>query len=163
MREPAERAYFEAEVAPLLSGTSDEVVELGLDDRVEVVGSAAGLVNPIDWPEPFGLVMAESLAAGTPVVARPRGAAPEIVSSGRTGYLVDDLAEGVRAVTELDRIDRRRCRAVAESRFSLERMAREHERLYERVLAGPALPAPRRVRRVRPGTVANPARTSVQP
>lgn len=165
MREPAERAYFDAAVRPLLSGGDVEVEELGLDERVEVVGRAAGLVNPIAWPEPFGLVMAESLAVGTPVLARRRGAAPEIVTSGRTGFLFDDVAAGARAVADLVALDRRHCRQVAESHFSLERMAREHERFYERILAGPPLPAPRRSGRARGVTrgVANPARTSVRP
>lgn len=144
MRTPEERAYFEAEVRPLLGRDSDEVREAGLDERVHVVGRSAALVNPIRWPEPFGLVMAESLAAGTPVLARPEGAAPEIVTPGRTGYLFDDVASGADAVAHLHLLDRGLCRASAEERFSLERMAQEHERLYERVLTGGIVPLPRR-------------------
>ncbi|TAM87205.1 MAG: glycosyltransferase, partial [Jatrophihabitans sp.] len=93
-----------------------------------------GLLNPIHWPEPFGLVMAEALAAGVPVLAHPRGAAPEIVQSGRTGFLPADEAGLVASVPRLGELDRAACRAAAESRFSLARMAADHVRLYERVL-----------------------------
>lgn len=143
MRDPVERSYFETLVRPMLGATSAEVEELGLEDRVAVVGRAAALLNPIRWPEPFGLVMVESLAAGTPVLTRAKGAAPEIVSPGRTGFFFDDPASGARAVAQVDRIERRACRKVAEDRFSLERMAERHERLYERVLTGRAVPRPR--------------------
>lgn len=142
MRDGDERAYFEAVVRPLL-GRCHEVQELGLDERVEVVGGAAALLNPIRWPEPFGLVMPESLAAGTPVLVRPEGAAPEIVSPGRTGWFFDDVASGVTAVGAVPLLDRRACRHEAEARFSLARMARDHEQLYERVLARPVVPQPR--------------------
>jgi glycosyltransferase involved in cell wall biosynthesis len=143
MRDHDERAYFESVVRPLL-GRCHEVEELGLDERVEVVGRAAALVNPIRWPEPFGLVMAESLAGGTPVLVRPEGAAPEIVDPGRTGWFFDDVASGVTAVAAVPHIDRAACRAEAEARFSLERMARDHEELYERVLTHRVVPFPRR-------------------
>jgi glycosyltransferase involved in cell wall biosynthesis len=135
MREPEEVAYFEACVRPLLSREADEVQELGLDDRVRLVGRASGLLNPIAWPEPFGLVMAECLATGTPVVASDRGAAPEIVTHGRTGFLIHGEVEGVGAVGRLVGIDRGACRADAVARFSLERMAADHERLYTQVLS----------------------------
>jgi glycosyltransferase involved in cell wall biosynthesis len=101
-----------------------------------VVRSATCLVNPIQWAEPFGLVMAESLAMGTPVVAYPRGSAPEIVTHGQTGYLVSSEEEAASAIGALDRIDRMLCRRDAEARFSLERMTRDHVALYRRVIAG---------------------------
>lgn len=144
MRTPEERAYFETVVRPLLGKESAGVHELGLDDRVRLVGRAAALVNPIRWAEPFGLVMAESLAAGTPVVVRPAGAAPEIVTTGRTGFFFDDVQAGVDAVSHLDLLRRSDCRSAAEQMFSLERMARRHEQLYERVLTGRVVPLPRR-------------------
>jgi glycosyltransferase involved in cell wall biosynthesis len=134
MREQEEHAYFEACVRPLLSSTDDEVDELGFEDRVLLVGRAAGLLNPIAWPEPFGLVMAEALATGTPVIASAQGAAPEIVTNGRTGFLFRSEGAAVRAIGRLSDIDRAECRAEAERRFSLERMAADHERLYEAIL-----------------------------
>ena len=140
MREPEECAYFEDCVKPLLSHQEDEVMELGLEDRVRLLGRAAGLLNPIAWPEPFGLVMAEALATGTPVIATHEGAAPEIVTDGRTGFLFRGEAAGVEAVGRLAEIDRGACRADAERRFSLQRMAADHERLYEAVLAAPLRP-----------------------
>jgi glycosyltransferase involved in cell wall biosynthesis len=136
MREPAEQAYFDAAVRPLLRPGDDPPAELPLEDRLELLRGATGLLNPIVWREPFGLVMAEALASGTPVLAFPNGAAPEIIDPGRTGYLCSDDKEMVSAVDRLAEIDRRACREVAERRFSHLRMAREHERLYRRVLAG---------------------------
>ena len=140
MREPEEHAYFRRYVRPLLSAAEDEVAELGLEERVELVGTAHGLVNPIAWPEPFGLVMVESMATGTPVLARPEGAAREIVTSGRTGFLFRSLPQAVTAVDRVADIDRAACRTEVERRFSLQRMAADHERLYERVLEGRRFP-----------------------
>ncbi len=140
---PEEEDYFRSCVRPLLSKEDPPVEELGLEDRIEVVGRAAGLLNPIDWQEPFGLVMVESLATGTPVLARPEGAAPEIVDPGRTGFLFGSEEDGVRTVERLPGIDRAACRAAAESRFSRERMATDHAALYAAVLASPRSPPPR--------------------
>jgi glycosyltransferase involved in cell wall biosynthesis len=136
MREPEEHEYFEAVVRPLLSSEDEYLDELGLADRVEVVQSAACLVNPIRWAEPFGLVMAESLAVGTPVVAYPRGSATEIVTHGQTGFLVSSEDEAATAVRDIGSIDRTLCRRDAEARFSVERMTRDHVALYRRVIAG---------------------------
>ena len=85
--EPAERAYFEKQVRPLLGPDYEMLAEQPLAARVDLMGHAAALVNPITWPEPFGLVMAEALATATPALAFPHGAAPEIIDHGRTGYL----------------------------------------------------------------------------
>lgn len=134
MRDPEEREYFESRVRPLLARGDEHLDEPGVAERVALVGRASGLLNPILWPEPFGLVMAESLASGTPVVARRAGAAPEIVTPGRTGFLFRTDPEAVVAVGRLPEIDRGACRAEAERRFSLARMAADHERLYERIL-----------------------------
>jgi glycosyltransferase involved in cell wall biosynthesis len=135
MREPDEVAYFETRVRPLLSGDDEVVGELEVPDRLAILQRSVALLNPILWPEPFGLVMAEALAAGTPVVAFDAGAAREIVTPGVTGFLCDDEAGAVAAVGRLGEIDRARCRADAEARFSIERMAADHERLYGSVLA----------------------------
>jgi glycosyltransferase involved in cell wall biosynthesis len=156
MRDPEEHAYFETCVRPLLSEQDAMVDELGLEDRVTLVGRSAGLLNPIAWPEPFGLVMAEALATGTPVIASHEGAAPEIVTSGRTGFLFRTEAGAVQAVGRLAEIDRAECRAEAEHRFSLERMAADHARLYETILASPRLPLRRDAARTMGGGV-NPA------
>src|SRR5487761_1857841 len=105
------------------------------------MGHAAALLNPITWPEPFGLVMAEALATGTPVLAFPDGAAPEIIDHGRTGYLCHDQDEMTAAVARVPQISRRHCRAAAERRFSLARMAADSDRLYRAILEHPGRPA----------------------
>jgi glycosyltransferase involved in cell wall biosynthesis len=134
MQEPAEREYFEREVRPLLGSDVHYVGELGAAERNELLRGATALLNPLSWPEPFGLVMIEALACGTPVVATPCGAAPEIVDDGVTGFLrsgIAGLAEALRAAGDLDRDA---CRAAALSRFTTSRMVRDHVRLYERLL-----------------------------
>lgn len=136
IRERAERAYYENVVRPLLGAEDDPPRERPLTERLGLLRYADALLNPIGWPEPFGLVMAEALAAGVPVLAFPSGAAPEIVDSGRTGFLCSDEIDMAHAVARLGQIDRTQCRAEAERRFSLERMAADHVRLYQRVLAG---------------------------
>jgi len=135
MREADERQYFQARVRPLLAADDDLSGELDMPGRIGLLRGAHALVNPIDWPEPFGMVMIEALAVGAPVIAFDRGAASEIVTDGVTGYLVSDEPAAVAAVGRLDRIDRARCRREAEERFSLDRLARDHEALYRRVVA----------------------------
>jgi glycosyltransferase involved in cell wall biosynthesis len=134
MREAAEIEYFNSAVRPLLGSDDEKPSELPLRRRLSLLGGATALLNPITWREPFGLVMAEALASATPVLAFPNGAAPEIVDPGRTGYLCRDDAEMISALGQVSRIDRDQCRAAAERRFSLQRMARDHERFYRRVL-----------------------------
>ena len=132
MREPHEHAYFDEFVRPHLG---DDVVYLGevdVDGKRELLGGAVALLNPIDWGEPFGMAMLESLACGTPVVGCPRGAAPEIVEHELTGFLGhtdEELVAGLRAV---DRIDRTICRQHVHERFSVERMVEGYVRVYER-------------------------------
>ena len=135
--EAAERAYFEEQVRPLLGPDDDMLAEQPLAARVDLMRHAAALLNPITWPEPFGLVMAEALAAATPVLAFPNGAAPEIIDHGRTGYLCPGEDEMTAAVGRVDQIDRGRCRAAAERRFSLARMAADYDRLYRAILEHP--------------------------
>jgi glycosyltransferase involved in cell wall biosynthesis len=130
LREPAERAYFDAEVKPLLCSDVEYLGELAEQDKFELVGNAFALLNPIQWPEPFGLVMIEALAAGTPVVSTPAGSAPEIVDDGVTGYLRNGCAGLADALLAAADLDRAACRAAAESRFATERMVREHVQLY---------------------------------
>jgi len=137
LREPAEREYFAAEVEPLLCSDVEFLGELGSAEKLELLGDSVALVNPMQWAEPFSLVMVEALATGTPVVATPVGSAPEILDDGVTGVL--PLAAALLAAPDLDRAA---CRAVAEHRFSTERMVAEHVRLYEQLLAGTAPPGP---------------------
>ncbi|MEU7143919.1 glycosyltransferase family 4 protein [Nocardia sp. NPDC046473] len=134
IREAEERQYYEEQVRPLLGPDDPEPRELGLRDRVELMRAADALINPIDWPEPFGLVMAEALACGTPVLAFPSGAAPEIVEHGRTGFLCSDTDSMIEAIEQAPTIDRRACRAAAEQRFDMHRMARDYADLYRRIL-----------------------------
>jgi glycosyltransferase involved in cell wall biosynthesis len=131
MREPHEVAYFEEFVKPYLG---DDVIYLGevdADGKRELLASAAALLNPISWREPFGMAMLESLACGTPVVGCPQGAAPEIVEHGVTGYLGESDGELVAGLQSLDRIDRGICREEAHRRFSVEQMVDGYLRVYE--------------------------------
>lgn len=134
MREAGELEYFNRAVRPLLTVDDETPTEMPLRRRLALLQDATALLNPITWREPFGLVMAEALASGTPVLAFPNGAAPEIVDPGRTGFLCRDEDEMVEAIDRIKEIDRDQCRGAAERRFSLQRMARDHERFYRRVL-----------------------------
>jgi glycosyltransferase involved in cell wall biosynthesis len=134
MREQAELDYFNEEVRPLMDPDDEMPAEMALGERLSLLRGAAAMLNPITWREPFGLVMAEALASATPVLAFPNGAAPEIIDPGRTGFLCRDEEEMISAVDRVAEIDRRQCRRAAEQRFSLQRMARDHERFYRRVL-----------------------------
>jgi glycosyltransferase involved in cell wall biosynthesis len=103
--------------------------------KYELLGNAVAMLNPLQWPEPFGLVMIEALACGTPIVAHPNGSVPEIVTDGVTGFLRDDvdaLADALRHVPDLSRAA---CRESAENSFSTTRMVEDHLQLYERLLA----------------------------
>lgn len=134
MRQPSEQAYFDDVVRPLLGGDDELLIEPPRARVVHLLRHSAALINPINWPEPFGLVMAEALASGTPVLGFHCGAAPEIVDSGSTGFLCPDEGGLIRAVARISELDRAACRAAAERRFSMQRMAAEHESLYERIL-----------------------------
>ncbi len=134
LREPAEQEYFDEVVRPLLGGDVEYVGEVCHDEKVQLLRDAVALVNPIRWPEPFGLAMVEALACGTPVLATRRGAAPEIVEDGLVGRICGDEEEMARALLEVTSIDRRACRRHVEQRFSTERMARDHLAFFRRKL-----------------------------
>jgi glycosyltransferase involved in cell wall biosynthesis len=130
----ADRAYYESEIRHLLDHPLVEYLgELGDQDKNEFLGRAAAVLFPIDWPEPFGLIMIESLACGTPVIAWPQGSVPEIIEDGVSGFLCRDIGAAVRAVDELDKLDRGSCRAAFERRFTAERMARDYVAVYRRL------------------------------
>jgi glycosyltransferase involved in cell wall biosynthesis len=131
--DPADREYFERVVAPLLDDPLIEFIgEIGDTDKAAFLGGARALLFPIDWPEPFGLVMIEAMACGTPVIARPCGSVPEVVQPGVSGFIADTVPELVDAVKRIDTIDRARCRRDFEERFSVAHMVDGYEALYRR-------------------------------
>ncbi|HKB40138.1 MAG TPA: glycosyltransferase family 4 protein [Gemmataceae bacterium] len=144
---PEERGYFAQVIEPLLraAGPAVEFIgEVGLLAKDNLLGNARALLFPIDWPEPFGLVMIEALACGTPVIAWRNGSVPEVIDDGVTGFVVDDIDEAVRAVGRVPGLCRRRCREVFEQRFSAQRMARDYLDVYRQVVRSVAATGRRR-------------------
>ena len=124
---------------PLLRDPRVEFVgEIGEGEKQEFLGNALALLFPIDWPEPFGLVMIEALACGTPVIAYRRGSVTEVLDDGEVGFVVTDLESAAEAAAKVAKIDRRRCREVFEERFTAARMAADYMALYERLVQGEA-------------------------
>jgi glycosyltransferase involved in cell wall biosynthesis len=136
LREPSEHEYYRAAVKPLLDGNIRYIGEVDTATKLDLLGSARALLNPIHWNEPFGLNMVEALACGTPVITTPHGAAPEIVDHGATGFLAATTDQAVAAVAWAAKLDRRACRATVEARFSARRMVADHLALYRDVLTG---------------------------
>jgi glycosyltransferase involved in cell wall biosynthesis len=134
MREPGEIEYYRNRVEPLLGGDVEYVGEVGPADKYALLRDAVCLLNPIAWPEPFGMVMIEALACGTPVVGTPCGAAPEIVHDGVTGFLRSGPQGLVDAIGQLGALDRADCRAAVDARFSMARMASDHLAAYNALL-----------------------------
>jgi glycosyltransferase involved in cell wall biosynthesis len=133
MREPAEVQYYHDVVEPLQGPDVEFLGEVGGADKYELLGAAMALLNPIQWMEPFGLVMIEAMATGTPVVATPTGSAPEIIDDGVSGFLASSPEDLARLLLRTADLDRRTVRAQAEERFSTERMVDEHLALYARL------------------------------
>jgi glycosyltransferase involved in cell wall biosynthesis len=130
-----DRDYFEHTIKPLLKHPLVEFIgEIGVSEKCDFLGNAAALLFPIEWPEPFGLVMIESMACGTPVIAYPCGSVPEIVLDGVTGFLVRDVESAVAGVKRIDQIDRRACREHFELNFSAERMANDYLNIYQKLV-----------------------------
>jgi glycosyltransferase involved in cell wall biosynthesis len=134
MWEAAEHRYFAEVVEPLLGSDATYVGQVGGDEKMDLLCGAEALLNPIRWPEPFGLVMIEALAVGTPVLTFAEGAAPEIVEHGRTGFVCTDERDMVERLAHVDTIDRAACRASVAARFSDEKMVADHLALYRRLI-----------------------------
>jgi glycosyltransferase involved in cell wall biosynthesis len=131
-----ERAYWASEVEPLLGDDVEVRGEVSPEEKTELLGRAAALVFPIQWPEPFGLVMTEAMACGTPVVAWRNGSVPEVVADGETGFIVGSAEEMAAALGRVGELDPGAMRARVEERFSAEAMVTGYERAYERAVAG---------------------------
>ena len=133
-----DREYFEKEIRPLLGQPGIEYIgEISDGDKSAFLGGAMALLMPIDWPEPFGLVMIEAMACGTPVVAFPSGSVPEVVEDGVTGLIVEDEAAAAHAITHrLSQLSRARIRSRFEQRFTARRMAEEYLDVYSQLIAG---------------------------
>ncbi len=133
--DPVDRDYFETEIRPLLSLPGIEYIgEISDREKSDFLSGAVGLLLPIDWPEPFGLVMIEAMACGTPVIAFNAGSVPEVVEPGLTGFIVDDEDAAVAAVEHLPRLSRARVRARFEERFTARRMANDYLDVYRAMM-----------------------------
>jgi len=134
---PEERDYYQQIIEPLLHTSRsfvEFVGEVGGREKDEFLGNAYATVFPIDWPEPFGLVMIESLACGTPVIGWRRGSVPEVIADGLTGYVVDSIEQAVEAVGRVKLLNRHDCRRVFEERFDAARMTRDYVEVYRRLV-----------------------------
>ena len=131
----ADKDYFEARILPLLDVPGVEFIgEIGEAEKSEFLGAACALLFPISWPEPFGLVMIEAMACGTPVIAFNQGSVPEVVKDGVTGFIVENVDEAVRAIARLDIINREAVRSTFERRFSVDVMAANYEVVYANLI-----------------------------
>jgi glycosyltransferase involved in cell wall biosynthesis len=134
----SERAYFEARVQPLIESDGIQFIgEINGRTKERFLAQAAALLFPIEWPEPFGLVMIEAMACGTPVIAFRRGSVSEIIEEGVTGFIVENEAEALRAIRQLPELDRRCVRSGFERRFSAHRMAEDYVRYYNLLRGDP--------------------------
>lgn len=132
------QGYFDQTVQPLLQQSKhfvDYLSEVGGREREQLFAGARALLFPVEWPEPFGMVMIEAMACGTPVIAFGRGAVPEVIEDGVNGIIVDGVDDAVQALQRLQSLSRRRCREIFEQRFTDERMARDYVALYRQLLA----------------------------
>ncbi len=136
---PRERQEWEERVKPILPADAEVLGEISHDEKVSLLERAKAVLFPIDWPEPFGLVMTESMACGTPVIGTPRGSVPEVIDDGVTGWIVDVdeyPAQAAERLQHLDEIDPTACRARVERLFSKEAMVRGYEAVFERAIEG---------------------------
>jgi glycosyltransferase involved in cell wall biosynthesis len=130
----ADQEYFDSCIRPLLdTGDIEFLGEIGYPEKNQFLGEASALLFPIAWPEPFGIVMIEAMACGTPVIAYPFGSVPEVVKDGVSGYVVPDLQSAVDAVHNIDCLDRKKVRKHFEQHFTANRMTQDYLRIYERL------------------------------
>jgi glycosyltransferase involved in cell wall biosynthesis len=139
----ADQAYWETKIRPMVADNSDVefIGEIGERDKADFLGGAGALLFPVDWPEPFGLVMIEAMACGTPVIAYRCGSVPEVVEENVSGFIVDTLEEAVGAVRRIPDLDRVKVRAEFERRFTADRMAQDYIAIYRELLAARSRPA----------------------
>jgi glycosyltransferase involved in cell wall biosynthesis len=132
----ADQEYFDQVIEPLLDDPLvDYIGEIGDDGKQQFLGNAQALLFPIDWPEPFGIVMIEAMACGTPVIAYRSGSVPEVMEQGRTGFVVRELDDAIEAVRRVRYLSRARCREVFEERFTAQRMAHDYLDVYAQLIA----------------------------
>ena len=133
--DPVDKRYFKRVIDPLLrdSSVAEWVGEISDEQKDEFLGNAYALLFPIDWPEPFGLVMIEAMACGTPAIAYASGSVPEVMEDGVTGFIVKKLEEAVEAVGRVRKVSRAGCREVFEKRFTVGRMASDYVKVYMRL------------------------------
>jgi glycosyltransferase involved in cell wall biosynthesis len=137
----ADKKHFESRIKPLLRTPEvDYIGEVDQTEKHELLRNAIALVFPINWPEPFGLVMAEALACGTPVIAFKNGSVPEIITHGVDGFIVRSVDEAIEAVQSIGSINRSACRATFEQRFTADRMVNEYLNLYQMTAGEKNLP-----------------------
>jgi glycosyltransferase involved in cell wall biosynthesis len=131
----ADEEYWRKTISPMIAAHPgvEFIGEINEAQKGDFLGNARALLFPIDWPEPFGLVMIEAMACGTPVIAFRNGSVPEVVDDGVTGFIVDDVREAAAAARRIDRLDRAEVRATFEQRFSVERMAEDYLAIYRRL------------------------------
>ena len=147
-----DQAYFEDVIRPLLDDPRVEFIgEIGEHEKSAFLGGALGVLFPIDWPEPFGLVLIEAMACGTPVIAWRCGSVPEVIEDGLTGFVVGDMEGAVDAVGKLDQLDRAAIRVRFEQRFTAERMAKDYVAVYSSLMTMLDLPLARSARRLAEG------------
>ncbi len=132
--EPAEREYFDQEIAPLVNNQVEVFENIPHSQKVELLANAMAMIFPIQWPEPFGLVMAEAMACGTPVIAGKWGAAKELVVDGETGFLCNSMEEYLRALDSVSKLDPARCRKWTQEQFSASIMVSRYEQVFESLL-----------------------------
>ena len=133
--DPTQKEYFEKNIKPHLGRQIKYIGEYPTEEKSNFFGQAKALLYPIEWHEPFGLNMAESMACGTPVIAFDRGSAREVIKDGKTGFVVKDIKEAVEAVKNIDKIKREDCRKWVEKKFTAEKMVSDYEKLYYKLLS----------------------------
>jgi glycosyltransferase involved in cell wall biosynthesis len=133
--DPADRDYFEGVIKPLLHAPEVEYIgEISESEKSEFLGNALALMFTVDWPEPFGLAMIEAMACGTPVIARPCGSVPEVIAHGVSGFIAESVGEMIASVHKIEGLSRQRCREEFESRFTVEVMVDQYERVFRRLV-----------------------------